>query len=248
MNYKKMRAILIAMLVFTNAIMGIRLMSTYINDVEILKKMTENNILHLKNRGIYIDEEKLTIDYQNTGRFTYSAISQKNIELLIENVTSSENNLFIGENGTAKIDDGAFAITLNQSHTRESIEELLTLAEFNLSNTFAQEYEGVIKYTLKFNENLVSNCFFEVILSSDTTTIAGTFVFSQPHITPSENEFSVFFALVKLCEYYNIEGEVESMSFDYMMSESDYENILPIFKVVIDGKEYKYDIFSNDVV
>lgn len=248
MNYKKMRLILIVMLIFTNFIMLVNLVWVSQNDKQIYDKMIQDNILYLENKGIYVDEQTLKKEAISQSVLTYSSISRENIDFIIEDITSSENNLFIGENGTAKInDDGSFAINLTTEHTIESIEELLISAGFDLQSTVIEHSETAIKYTLKIDEILVSNCFFEVILNSNTTTIAGTFVFSNPQVTKSDNSFSVFLTITQICEYYEYTGKIGEISFEYTLSNTNGLQVIPIFRMDTEQNVYYFNIFDNSV-
>lgn len=248
MNYNKMRRILIFMLICTNLIMFYSLSKTYKDEQQVHKNMIENNIQFLETQNIYVSKEILQKQVENNSILSYLPITQQNIQKIIQQISSNENNLFIGENGTAKInDDGSFAINLNGSHTKESIEKILKDAGFDLQKADIKQQDDLIRYTLKFGDYLVSNCFFEVILSSNTTTIAGKYVFSEPQITQNENDFSAFLAIIDICDKNKISGEILSAEFQYRLDEGSNFKVFPVFKILINGKEYYYNISENIV-
>ncbi|MFI3114718.1 MAG: hypothetical protein R3Y12_01080 [Clostridia bacterium] len=246
MNYKKMREILLVLLAFTNVILLFNYSVTKLEDDKIYQQMIENNIIYLNNKGVFVDQQILETEIPTNIGYVYSTISKVNIENVLEGISSSENNLFIADNGTAKIDtDGSFAINLIEEHTKESVENILLQANFDLSTAHVEEKSNLIRYTLKINENIVSNCFFEVILNNSTTTIAGNYVFEQPQQIRVQNAFSIFSAIVELSDFYKITGQVNSVSLDYMLFSETNMQILPVFKAEIDGKEYFYNIFES---
>ncbi|MFI3227639.1 MAG: hypothetical protein R3Y09_09535 [Clostridia bacterium] len=248
MNYKKMRKILIVMLIFTNFIMIFNLFSIIRNDNKIYEKMLNDNVTYLLNKGIYIDENLLKMETISSDALTYSSISRENIECIIENITSSENNLYIGENGTAKInDDGSFAINLNTSHSFDSIEQVLINSGFNIDSTFFEETENGRKYMLEIEDFLVSNCFFEVILNNNTTAISGNFVFGEPQATKGDDNFSSFLAIAEICNYYDYSGEISDITFEYKLSNVNNQQVLPVFVVNTVQNVFYYNIFDNSI-
>lgn len=248
MNYKKMRAILIVLLVFTNLIMFFSLASTVIKGSEIEAKMISDNLLFLEKRGVILTEEMLLMQPISTSLISYETISQENIEKIITNITSSENNLFIGENGNAIINqDGSFVINLNTKSSKEEMEIMLIQAGFNFENLEISESENSYKYNLKINEILVSNCYFEVILNDSTTTIMGKYVFQIPQITKSQDNFNMFFAIVELSNFYEFDGEIKRITFEYGISYNENFKITPIYRIETLKNVYYYDIYNNSI-
>ncbi len=248
MNYRKMRAILIVLLFFTNLIMFTSLASTKINDRNIQQKMSADNLLFLENRGVVATEEMLLMQPIGTSLISYDVISLMNIEKIIYDITVNENNVFIGENGTAKVnDDGSFIINLNQAYEKENIEIMLIQAGFNFENLEITPIENGYKYTLKINEILVSNCYFEVILNDSTATIAGKYVFGIPQIAKSQDVFNMFLAIVEISNFYDFDGDIMRITFEYVLSYNENFKITPVYRIETMKNVYYYDIYNNSI-
>lgn len=245
MSYKKMRKMLIILLLFSNIFMLLNLFQMKYSDYSSNKQMINNNIEFLSQKGLNLTFDQLNQDISEYNSYKYSTFSQKNIDLLLENAISAENDVYIGDNGTAKInEDGSFSVTLDNSLTQNSISDVLKTAGFDLNNANITQNNNEISYTYKIGNLPVSNCNFTVILNTNTTSIEGTYVFENPVIQPMSASDNIFTVLVDFANSNNKEGTVNSCEIYYQLTENAGATISPVLYLNIDNAEIYYNFLD----
>lgn len=246
MDYQKIRKALIVLLSITNLIMLLNFSTVLYNQNKIENSMALNKVEYLKQKNIIIDEKLLLNEMEIFERYIYSKISQTNIEGILEKVNSNDNNLFVSQHGTAKIDtNGDFVINLTEVYEDEYMQQILLDAGFDILNTNKENSKNVTKYTFEINGMKVENCFFEVVQINNSTNIIGNFVFSQPKIEYTKDEKDVFLAIVELGNKYNLQGEITKITKEYRMISEEIHAISPFWCIYINDEIYYYDIFGG---
>lgn len=241
MSYKKMRKLLIFLLLFCNIFMLFNLVSIRYSSMKLQNQMNDNNIEFLAQKGINLTAQQLNTGIVELNSYKYSIFSQKNAELLLENAISAENDVYIGDNGSAKVDElGNFNIILDNSHTESSIKELLISAGFDLENAQIFRQENSIEFTYKIGDFAVSNCSFKVILNTNTTTIEGTYVFETAVIGAISTSQTVFTLMVDFANLSSIKGDVAVLDVYFSLSQETAGNISPVLELEINNKRYFY--------
>lgn len=249
MSYKKMRKMLIILLLFCNTFMLVNLFQMKFSDYSSNKQMINNNIEFLSQKGIDLTYEQLNKDISNFNSYKFTSFSQKNIDFILENAISAEIDVFIGDNGTAKInDDGSFSITLDVSHTASSVKELLKNAGFDIANTLITQNNNQINFTYKIGNYVVSNCNFTVILNTNTTLIEGNYIFESPTIQSVPTTESIFTILVDYANLSVKKGTVSSCDIIYKLDEINGSNIYPILHLTIDNTEIFYNFLEDEIL
>ena len=243
MDFKKFRKILISLLLIINAFLLFNLFYMNFKDYLVIKNQIKNNIEILSDKGINISKDMLLDDMQSYVFGFENYITEENIEVLIGKISTSENNLFVGETGTAKLsDDGKFTVVINKNMTIADVESLLINASFKLDNANKEVISNKVIYTYKLNDISVFNSFFEVILNSNSTSIDGTYIFGDIKNLNSI-DFDLFDILLKIYVEHQPIGDVLAVNLEYQVSKD--QKITPILKINISDKLFYYDLNTN---
>ncbi len=248
MNYKKIRLILIILLIFVNLFLYGAYLYTKVNDENIINQMSMDKINILSDREITIDEEFLDIDLSKLKNFEYSKMNREIMLKILENPEEHANNMFFSQNATGKIDnDGSFSILINESIPKYEIEDLLTNAGFDLTNSMVTLDGTSTKYTYILDGYEVSNLSFGVILNDRSTSILGNFAFDEQSSTLLTEDIDIFSLILRMGE--DAKGEISGVTISYKASFGNdiTSNILfsPVISFIYDDYAIDYDIMSD---
>ena len=250
MDYFKIRKVLIVFVIIINSILCINIYNMFNGAKQERDKIIKQNIQTLEQRGIFIDENLYLEMLQIAPSYTYETyITEYIVEGILGEIKSSENNLYISDNGTASIlNDGNFTISLNKAYTFLEIEEMLEKSSF-VSIKYSAEYdENVATYTFKINDKSVFNCSFKVILSSSNTLIQGNWVFANNQPVEEFNEYSLLQTLLTLNDEIFVSGEILDINLVYKLEGVQIPKFVPLYEIVFKEKTILYDIYSDVVV
>lgn len=247
MDYAKIRKSLIILVFVVNLFLLNNLFGMeYSKSQQNYQTITEN-LKTLENQGIYIARElyeKSIYKYPIYQEYDY--INTENIRLMLGEIESSDNNIYISKDGVANIkQNGYFAITLNKEYTKDEIIQKLILAGFLEENMLITIEENILKIGFKINNIDVFNCSIEVILNSSNTLVEGNWIFLNEKTMELDYTYSIMQLLLQINEEKEIKSEIIEINPYYYTGYNNMQVLTPCYEVVCVDLTFCVDIYGQ---